>query len=101
MHFCLGKSQKLLGTCWEGRVGSLTNLKNIVFDQESMNQMQRLGTCIVMMDLCQVLIAHRYCRLHRTFTKAKDDFRVVLFGHVLAMSDYPKTVDDVTVVLFS
>ena len=48
-----------------GRVGSLTNQGNVVFSQKNLNQMRRMGGCVVVMELPS-FAAHRSGRLRRT-----------------------------------
>ena len=49
-HFQFGEQPKITRS-HVGRVGSLTNQGNVVFSQKTLNQMWRMGGCIVVMEL--------------------------------------------------
>ena len=50
LHFQVGEQPKITRS-HVGRVGSLSNHRNVVFGQERLNQLRRMSRCVVMMQL--------------------------------------------------
>jgi len=83
-HFQFGEQPKItMGHV--GRVGNLTNQGNVVFSQKTLNQMRRMGRCIVVMELPSFCCPQvRSFALH-SITKATKYPLIVLFGDGLAL----------------
>lgn len=63
LHFQLEEQPKIIRShVW--REENLTNQRNIVFDNESWNQMRRMGVCIVMIMLTSSICPQSYTKLN-------------------------------------
>ena len=84
LRFQVGE-QPIIARSHVGRVGSLSNHRNVVFDQESLNQLRGMSWCVVMMQLpCSRCPQVRSLAPH-SITKTTKDFQVVFFVNVLPL----------------
>lgn len=83
-HFHLGKQPKITRS-HVGWVGSLTNHRNVVFGKESLNQMCRMGSCVIMMELPSYRCPQIQSFAPHSITKATKDLLVVLLCDGLAL----------------
>ena len=83
-HFQFGERQKITRS-HVGRVGGLTNQGNVVFSQKNLNQMRRMGGCIVVMELPSFCCPQVRSFAPHSITKATKYPLVVLFGDGLAL----------------
>ena len=68
-----------------GRVGSLSNHRNVVFGQESLDHSLETSWCIVMMQLPHSCCPKVWSLALYSITKVTKDFQVVFFVNVLAL----------------
>ena len=82
-HFQLWEQPKITRS-HVGRVGSLTNQGNVVYSQKTLNQMWRMGGCIVVMELPSFCCPQVRSFAPHSITKATKYTLVVMFGDGLA-----------------
>ena len=83
-HFQFGEEPKITRG-HVGIVGSLTNQGNVVFSQKTLNQMRRMGGCIVVMELPSFCCPQVRSFAPHSIMKATKYPLVVLFGDGLAL----------------
>jgi len=84
LHFQVGEQPKIARS-HVGRVGSLLNHRNVVFGQESLNQLRGMSWCIVIMQLPRSHCPQVRPLVPHSIAKATKDFQVVFFVNVLAL----------------
>lgn len=84
LHFQVGEQPKITRS-HVGRVGSLSNHRNVVFGQERLNQLRGMSWCVVMMQLPCSRCPHVRSLAPHIITKVTKDFQVVFFINVLAL----------------
>ena len=84
LHFQVGE-QSIIARSHVRRVGSLLNRRNVVFGQESLNQLLGMSLCTVMMQLPRSCSPQVRSLVPHSITKAMNNFQVVFFVNVLAL----------------
>ena len=80
-----GGEQPKIARSHVGRVGSLSKHRNVVFGQETLNQLRGMSWCVVIMQLPRFRCPQVRSLAPHSITKATKDFQVVFFVNILAL----------------
>jgi len=84
LHFQVGE-QPIIARSHVRRVGSLSNHRNVVFGQESLDQLWGMSWCVVTMQLPRSRCPQVWSLVLHSIMKATKDFQVVFVVNILTL----------------